>query len=163
MATHSSILTWKIPWMEEPGRLQSMGWKRGLSHFTSLIFSQGALLILMSLSNHFNLASGGFLAAPPLTSSSLESTVWNSGKVMEAEVLTTRSGGQKRLLTWEPPRILLGFLCCGIILPLAGSGNSEFQELGDLEAISAALVKLLGQSLPETACPDQALVWVFLQ
>ena len=25
MATHSNILAWKIPWMEEPGRLQSMG------------------------------------------------------------------------------------------------------------------------------------------
>ena len=25
MATHSSILVWKIPWTEEPGRLQSMG------------------------------------------------------------------------------------------------------------------------------------------
>ena len=25
MATHSSILAWKIPWMEKPGRLQSMG------------------------------------------------------------------------------------------------------------------------------------------
>ena len=25
MATHSSILTWKIPWTEEPGSLQSMG------------------------------------------------------------------------------------------------------------------------------------------
>ena len=25
MATHSSTLAWKIPWMEEPGRLQSMG------------------------------------------------------------------------------------------------------------------------------------------
>ena len=25
MATHSSILAWKIPWTEEPGRLQSMG------------------------------------------------------------------------------------------------------------------------------------------
>ena len=24
MATHSSILSWKIPWTEEPGRLQSM-------------------------------------------------------------------------------------------------------------------------------------------
>ena len=24
MAPHSSILAWKIPWMEEPGRLQSM-------------------------------------------------------------------------------------------------------------------------------------------
>ena len=25
MATHSSTLAWKIPWMEEPGGLQSMG------------------------------------------------------------------------------------------------------------------------------------------
>ena len=25
MATHSSILVWRIPWTEEPGRLQSMG------------------------------------------------------------------------------------------------------------------------------------------
>ena len=28
MATHSSILAWKIPWIEEPGGLQSMGLKR---------------------------------------------------------------------------------------------------------------------------------------
>ena len=28
MATHSSILAWKIPWMKEPGRLQSMGSQR---------------------------------------------------------------------------------------------------------------------------------------
>ena len=28
MATHSSILAWKIPWMEEPGRLQSMASQR---------------------------------------------------------------------------------------------------------------------------------------
>ena len=28
MATHSSILARKIPWMEEPGRLQSMGLRR---------------------------------------------------------------------------------------------------------------------------------------
>ena len=28
MATHSSILVWEIPWMEEPGRLQSMGSQR---------------------------------------------------------------------------------------------------------------------------------------
>ena len=25
MATHSSILVWRIPWTEEPGRLESMG------------------------------------------------------------------------------------------------------------------------------------------
>ena len=29
MAPHSSILAWKIPWMEEPGGLQSMGLQRG--------------------------------------------------------------------------------------------------------------------------------------
>ena len=41
MATHSSTLAWKIPWMEEPGRLQSMGslrvghdWATSLSLFT---------------------------------------------------------------------------------------------------------------------------------
>ena len=28
MATHSSILAWEIPWTEEPGGLQSMGWHR---------------------------------------------------------------------------------------------------------------------------------------
>ena len=41
MATHSSILAWKIPWMGEPGRLQSMGSQRvghdcaNSLHFTS--------------------------------------------------------------------------------------------------------------------------------
>ena len=41
MAPHSSTLAWKIPWMEEPGRLQSMGsqrvghnWTTSLSFFT---------------------------------------------------------------------------------------------------------------------------------
>ena len=28
MASHSSTLAWKIPWMEEPGRLLSMGWHK---------------------------------------------------------------------------------------------------------------------------------------
>ena len=28
MATHFSILAWRIPWTEEPGRLQSMGSQR---------------------------------------------------------------------------------------------------------------------------------------
>ena len=37
MATHSSTLAWKIPWTEEPGRLQSMGsWRVGHDWATSL-------------------------------------------------------------------------------------------------------------------------------
>ena len=31
VATHSSTLAWKIPWTEEPGRLQFMGWQ-GVRH-----------------------------------------------------------------------------------------------------------------------------------
>ena len=31
MASHSNTLAWKIPWMEEPGRLQSMG-SLGVGH-----------------------------------------------------------------------------------------------------------------------------------
>ena len=34
MAIHSSILAWKIPWMEEPDRLQSMGSQRVGHDFT---------------------------------------------------------------------------------------------------------------------------------
>ena len=37
MATHSSTLAWQIPWMEEPGRVQSMGsWRVGYDWATSL-------------------------------------------------------------------------------------------------------------------------------
>ena len=37
MATHSSVLAWKIPWTEEPSRLQSMGSERvGHDRVTSL-------------------------------------------------------------------------------------------------------------------------------
>ena len=39
MAAHSSILAWKIPWMVEPGRLQSMGLQRvGHDCATSFFF-----------------------------------------------------------------------------------------------------------------------------
>ena len=39
MAPHSSILAWKIPWTEEPGRLQSLGsWRVGHVWVTSLSF-----------------------------------------------------------------------------------------------------------------------------
>ena len=41
---HSSTLAWKIPWMEEPGRLQSMGSRRvGHNWATSLYFSLSSI------------------------------------------------------------------------------------------------------------------------
>ena len=48
MAPHSSTLAWKIPWTEEPGRLQSMGSRRVRDmterlhfHFSLLCIGEG--------------------------------------------------------------------------------------------------------------------------
>ena len=59
MATHSSILAWKIPWTEEPGGLQSMGLQtvghdRATNTFTGLTFQDSKELIsLTRLSLHW--------------------------------------------------------------------------------------------------------------
>ena len=39
MAPHSSTLAWKIPWVEEPGRLQSMGFAKGQTRLSDLTFT----------------------------------------------------------------------------------------------------------------------------
>ena len=49
MATHPSILAWKIPWTEEPGRLQSME-LQSLTRLSDLALSLSTILILMCLS-----------------------------------------------------------------------------------------------------------------
>ena len=38
MATHSSVLAWRIPWTEEPGRLQSMGLQSVRNHWATNTF-----------------------------------------------------------------------------------------------------------------------------
>ena len=48
MATHSAILTWKIPWTEEPGRLYSL-WGCKESDTTKHTTSQGPLEILVKV------------------------------------------------------------------------------------------------------------------
>ena len=39
MATHSSILAWRSPWTEEPGRIQSMGLQRAGHHWATFTFT----------------------------------------------------------------------------------------------------------------------------
>ena len=38
MATHSSTLAWKIPWTEEPGRLQSLGSREVMTQLSDFTF-----------------------------------------------------------------------------------------------------------------------------
>ena len=39
MATHSSVLAWRIPWTEEPGGLQSMGVPKSRTRLSNFHFS----------------------------------------------------------------------------------------------------------------------------
>ena len=48
MATHSSILTWRVPWTEDPGRLQSMGSQRVRNDWATNSFILGALVNIKS-------------------------------------------------------------------------------------------------------------------
>ena len=50
MATHSSILAWKIPWAEDPGGLQSMGlhsWTRLSTHAFKLGHPNSLFLMVL--------------------------------------------------------------------------------------------------------------------
>ena len=67
MAPHSSTLAWKIPWMEEPGRLQSMGsWRVRHDWATSLS------LFTFTFHFHFSLSCIGEGNGNPLQCSCLE-------------------------------------------------------------------------------------------
>ena len=63
MATHSSILAWRIPLTEEPGRLQSVGSQGGIQlsnfHFPYLCM----LLLLLSHFSHVGLSATPYMAA----------------------------------------------------------------------------------------------------
>ena len=52
MATHSSILAWRIPWVEEPGGLQSMGSQR-VGHDWATSLSLWTHMLLGSISTTF--------------------------------------------------------------------------------------------------------------
>ena len=55
MATHSSTLAWKIPWREEPGRLQSMESQRVWHDWvTSLLLTSWSFSFSISLSNEYS-------------------------------------------------------------------------------------------------------------
>ena len=46
MATHSSVLAWRIPWTEKPGRLQSVGSHRGGHDWSDLAAAAADVLYL---------------------------------------------------------------------------------------------------------------------
>ena len=49
MATHSSMLAWRIPWTEEPGRLQSTGSQRAVPDKVTFTFTGSNITALAAL------------------------------------------------------------------------------------------------------------------
>ena len=65
MAIHSSTLAWKIPWTEEPDRLQSMGSQRvGHDWATSLSLSLNGLVVFPAFNFSLNLAIRSLWSEP---------------------------------------------------------------------------------------------------
>ena len=78
MATHSSILAWKIPWMEEPGRLQSMGWQRVKHDWeTSLHLSEFSICLEAAVNTQVGLRSSeGLIGARKKTCFWIDTPTW---------------------------------------------------------------------------------------
>ena len=97
MAPHSSTLAWKIPWTEEPGRLQSTGWWR-VGHTERLLF-------------HFSLSCIGEGNGNPLQCSCLENPR-DEGAWWAAIYGVTHSRTQMKWLSSSSSKILLSLGYC---------------------------------------------------
>ena len=52
MTTHSSTLAWKLPWTEEPGGLQSMGWLKSVTGLIDFPFTFHFHALEMEMASH---------------------------------------------------------------------------------------------------------------
>ena len=110
MAPHSSTLAWKIPWLEEPGRLQSMG---------SLMTEQ--------LHFHFSLACIGKGNGNPLQCSCLENPR-DGGAWWAAVYGVAQSWTRLKRLSSSGNKIIIG-------LPRWFSGKESACQAGDMGSI----------------------------
>ena len=115
MATHSSILAWKIPWTEEPGGLQSMGLQR-VRH--NLATEHSRLQVTQhkhTSSNHNKFYSSLLTLVQSLSCLRLFSTPWTTAR--EASLSFIISRNLLRLMSTElmmPPNHLI--LCRPLLL-----------------------------------------------
>ena len=110
MSTHSSNLAWRIPWREDPGRLQSMGLQRvGHDWMTSLHYAVSKIPSVINMSM-------GRAKQRLMTQRLKQQKRQIQYGVRDAELLQTRGKkgiqglqGSGGLSTEKPCRILLGF------------------------------------------------------
>ena len=158
MVTHSSILTWRIPWTQDPGRLQSLGLQRDRHDWATNSFTFTGFLARLELPVHEEWDRGN------IESWVLDRTIWSSNLPTEQKIFspfcrggnwcserwTVRSwqkqasGGCSGFRTskakWFPAQMLMP-LCLGLnpALPPAGSKplNESLKTLWTLISLSA--------------------------
>ena len=97
MATHSSTLAWKIPWMEEPGRLQSMGLQRvGHDWATELNWFEHLVPCDFCVGLHSSLVAQRLKRLPGMWETQVQSLGWEDP--LEKEMATHSS-----TLAWRIP------------------------------------------------------------
>ena len=134
MATHSSILAWRIPWTEEPGRLQAMGSQgsdttQQLSHQTTITVTANIYITVSGVQNEL-----------PLDVALLHEDY------LELKVIETPQVQEKLLPSHSYlEEFILGIFPRGVInrdrFYLSGSISTAGQQLSNLQ-ISALLVVL---------------------
>ena len=107
MATHSSILAWRTPWMEEPGGLQSTGLQRvGHDWATSLSFFLSTLLSTYPLKYQFSSVAQ---LCP------IFATVWTTAHQASLSITNCRSLPKPMSIELVMPSNHL-ILCCPLLL-----------------------------------------------
>ena len=115
MATHSSVLAWRIPWTEEPGRLQSMGVRRVGHNWSDLAVAAAV------------------------------KTGFSSSHVWMWELDYKESWALKNLSFWAVEKTLQSPLDCKEIHPVNPKGNQSWIFIGrsDAEAESPIFYHLM--------------------
>ena len=157
MASHSSTLAWKIPWMEEPGELQSMGWlesdmtERLHFHFSvsCLVEGNGNLLQCSCLENPRD--GGACWAATYGVAQSRTRLKWLSSS-------SSRAPGKKPFLSWIPSGQVSLWCCWGLSEGKLAESESSPGESGVRRCRHAASSY---PRAPGPACQERPYHWDF--
>ena len=94
MAIHSRILAWRIPWREEPGRLQSMGlWRVGHDWATGLNWTE-----IIWEAKYYSMVAQWLKHLPAIQETCVQSLGWQPNPVF----LPGESHGERSLVGYSP-------------------------------------------------------------
>ena len=114
MAPHSSTLAWKIPWMEEPGRLQSMGSLR-VGHDIDITFTFHSHFSLSCIGEGMATHSSVLAGESQGRGSLVGCRLWGCTESDTSEVTWQQISGTMQFLSFSAWLISLSIMCSRFI------------------------------------------------